>query len=725
MEGFLVLGVLLFVVPLVIAIIVIARFGKLRSLVEDLQLRVTELEARTKKSIPPPPAPTHAAPPPLPDFLKPAPTPSSLPVARPPAPRPINWESILGVKLFAWIGGLALFLGVIFFVKYAFENNWVTPLMRIAGGAIIGVVLIILGIIPALRQYRVPAQSLAATGTLILYADVYGAHAFYNLIPLTAATALMWVVTAIALFLATGLVAQSMAWLGLIGGFFTPILFRTTYENPMVLFGYIGVLSCGVAAVGALKRWNYLILLAAVGSVFIEITWASGLFGPAFPQTARIVFLGIEAQFLAICIAERAAKPEENWSAGATALAGFAALVFCLVNIDNRPAYVGEILFPMLFLADIGLIAVAIAIRSSKHWEPIAAMTGGALALSWIAQGVAFRPTIQGNQPLLVMGWYVAFFLLFAVTPYFCGVGRVWPWMISAVAGPLQFWLAYQLMLARFPNAYKGLLPLTFALPATAGVLYLVKREHLDLASGDSRLAVQGTAVLAFVSLVFPVQFHREWITLGWASEGLALILLFRWIPNRRLRAVALIVLCAAFVRLALNPAVLQYHPRSHFPIWNWYLYAYGVAALCFFASALWFGLPKEKNYERKAPPTLYALGGLVLFLLMNIEIANYFSIGPTLTFSFSGNFARDMTYTIAWSLFAFGLLVLGIATKVRPVRLAAIVLLCVAFSKLFLHDLASLNQLYRIGAFITVAIIAIVASFVYQRFLSPTAKKA
>ena len=48
MEGFLVLGVLLFVVPLVIAIIVIARFGKLRSLVEDLQLRVTDLEARTK-----------------------------------------------------------------------------------------------------------------------------------------------------------------------------------------------------------------------------------------------------------------------------------------------------------------------------------------------------------------------------------------------------------------------------------------------------------------------------------------------------------------------------------------------------------------------------------------------------------------------------------------------------------------------------------------------------
>ncbi len=107
----------------------------------------------------------------------------------------------------------------------------------------------------------------------------------------------------------------------------------------------------------------------------------------------------------------------------------------------------------------------------------------------------------------------------------------------------------------------------------------------------------------------------------------------------------------------------------------------------------------------------------------MNIEIADYFSIGPTLTFSFSGNFARDMAYTIAWSLFAFCLLVLGIARNVRAIRLVAIGLLLVTFAKLFLHDLDTLKQLYRIGAFIAVAIVAIVASFVYQRFLLPQTK--
>jgi len=114
----------------------------------------------------------------------------------------------------------------------------------------------------------------------------------------------------------------------------------------------------------------------------------------------------------------------------------------------------------------------------------------------------------------------------------------------------------------------------------------------------------------------------------------------------------------------------------------------------------------------------------VLCFLLLNIEIGDYFSIGPTLTFSFHGSFARDMTYTIAWALFAFVLLIGGVLKNLRPLRLAAMALLSLALAKLFLHDLDRLNQLYRIAAFLSVAVIAIVASFIYQRFLSPVRKE-
>jgi uncharacterized membrane protein len=94
------------------------------------------------------------------------------------------------------------------------------------------------------------------------------------------------------------------------------------------------------------------------------------------------------------------------------------------------------------------------------------------------------------------------------------------------------------------------------------------------------------------------------------------------------------------------------------------------------------------------------------------------------MTFSFTGNFARDMTYSIAWALFALALLLIGMRQKTKWVRYAGLALLLVTLVKLFLHDFDNLGPLYRIGAFIGVAIILIVASFVYQRFLAPAAEK-
>ncbi|HLZ53953.1 MAG TPA: DUF2339 domain-containing protein, partial [Verrucomicrobiae bacterium] len=94
-----------------------------------------------------------------------------------------------------------------------------------------------------------------------------------------------------------------------------------------------------------------------------------------------------------------------------------------------------------------------------------------------------------------------------------------------------------------------------------------------------------------------------------------------------------------------------------------------------------------------------------------------------TLTFQFSGNFARDMTYSIAWALFALGLLVYGILKNTSAARYAAMGLLCITLLKLFFHDLARLGQLYRIGAFVGVAVIAMLASFAYQKFFAAGAK--
>ena len=108
-----------------------------------------------------------------------------------------------------------------------------------------------------------------------------------------------------------------------------------------------------------------------------------------------------------------------------------------------------------------------------------------------------------------------------------------------------------------------------------------------------------------------------------------------------------------------------------------------------------------QTRWTERAPALLSTLGVILAFLLLNLEIADYFTTAgePSLVFRFSGNFARDMTYTIAWAVFALVLVVAGIWRKLRAARYAGLVLLSVTLLKLFFHDLARLNQLYRIGA--------------------------
>jgi uncharacterized membrane protein len=235
-----------------------------------------------------------------------------------------------------------------------------------------------------------------------------------------------------------------------------------------------------------------------------------------------------------------------------------------------------------------------------------------------------------------------------------------------------------------------------------------------------TQVAWFGGVALFFITLIFPIQFDRQWVTLGWALEGAALLWLFHRVPHSGLRLTGFALLVVAFGRLALNSEVLYYHARSVTPIFNWYLYTYGIVTVCLFLGAKLLAPPRNLISELNVQPILATLGVVLAFLLMNIEIADYFSApGSTLTFQFSGNFARDMSYSIGWGLFALVLLVIGIIKTIPAARYAAMTLLCVTLLKLFFHDLSQLGPLYRIGAFVGVAVIAMLASFAYQKFFN------
>ena len=370
-------------------------------------------------------------------------------------------------------------------------------------------------------------------------------------------------------------------------------------------------------------------------------------------------------------------------------------------------------LFAMDWMAAIGLVCVA-TLECAWHFN-------------------RFVPE-NATQPLT---WYLVFLAVFTVFPFLFTRqfnDRVIPWATAAMAGPPQFFLIHRLVKAAYPNEVMGLLPAAFAILPLASLVVVLKKIPAASPARMTQLAWFGGVGLFFITLIFPIQFDNQWITIGWALEGAALLWLFHRLPHPGLRLAGAGLLVAAFVRLALNPAVLGYHTRSATPIFNWYLYAYGIVTICLFAGAWLLTPPRNRIAGMNAPAVLTSLGTVLAFLLVNIEIADFFGEpGSRLTFHFfhfsgyfpddSSKFARDMTYSIAWALFALVLLVVGIAKKKAGPRYAALGLLSVTLLKLFLHDLAQLGQLYRIGAFLGVAVIAMLASFAYQRFFIAAGK--
>ena len=74
--------------------------------------------------------------------------------------------------------------------------------------------------------------------------------------------------------------------------------------------------------------------------------------------------------------------------------------------------------------------------------------------------------------------------------------------------------------------------------------------------------------------------------------------------------------------------------------------------------------------------------------------------------------------------MFALVLLGIGLWKNITAARYAGLALLVVTLVKLFLHDLWRLGGLFRIGSLIGLAVVLMVVSFIYQRFLSAQAGK-
>jgi uncharacterized membrane protein len=505
--------------------------------------------------------------------------------------------------------------------------------------------------------------------------------------------------------------------LGLAGHLF--LLFvaaqHTLAVPPWPLLGILVVLILAVGAAALAARRGAIhtgsmtgagVVLVALAATAREAPWPR----VAIESAAGAALLGLG--FSALARRRLGADRKALWSFDLGAAAGLIlAQIVALVAATGEETRLPVGLLLVAHLAFVvGLLAVAWV--TERHVIAVLAVLLPFLGVFFFAE--------RYPQPAPLERLVFAGALLFAFLAYPLALGARAkasrePYLAAILANVPFFFLARPALAdLRLGNAI-GLLPVAQAALLSVLLARLLKLEPPGKRT-LGRLALVAGAVLAFITVAIPLQLDNEWITIGWALEAAALAWLFTRIPHRGLLAWSIALFAAAFVRLTMNRAVLEYHPRGGTPVLNWYLYTYLVVAAAFFAGAR---LLKATTTSAKLRGGLNAAGAVLVFLLLNVEIADYYATGPVLTFNFtSSSLAQDMTYTLGWALFAIGLLVAGVTAKSRPTRIASIVLLVATVVKAFVHDLGRLGGLYRVVSLFGLATSLALVALALQKFV-------
>lgn len=212
-------------------------------------------------------------------------------------------EYFTGGNLLVRIGGIILFFGLAFLVKYAAEHSIISMQMRLWGIALTAVILMILGWRLRDRDDAY-GQILQGLGIAMLYLVIYGAAKFYAMLSLDVAFMLMLGVVLLGSVLAVIEDSLPLALFATAGGFLVPILTSSGQGSHIVLFSYYAFLNVGVFIVAWYRSWRVLNVVGFLFTFVIAAAWGVLHYGAQHFESTEpflvlyfVMYLGISILF--------------------------------------------------------------------------------------------------------------------------------------------------------------------------------------------------------------------------------------------------------------------------------------------------------------------------------------------------------------------------------------------------------------------------------------------
>ena len=670
--------------------------------------------------------------------------------ARPDSPGlTLDWERLLGRNWFAIIGAVALVVGVGFFLKLAFDNNWIGDTGRVVLGVVGGLALVGVG---EYAQRRVPiwAQPVTAGGIVILYLSIYAAFGFYRLIPPEAAFLFLALVVALAALLALRYESIVMALMGVVGGFVAPVLLGPDVIDVRLALAYVLLVDVGVLAISTFRNWRWFNLVGWVGSYGLFIYWIDEFPGydPALAQSALsvmfLIFVGATTLFhllwrrvpgiadLGLMTINAVAffgltyvvlwEDYEEWfGLIAVGLALFYALIaYVVIRRPGTPAEIALFALPIAIV----FLTIAVPLQLTGAWVTVAwaaegaALVGTAFLLRrWLmrAFGLGVLGIALGHLAVVDLWWHGGRVNLDDFTPL---LNERFPIMAAVVAAfyaaAFLYWYWQRRQQLEPWEEY-----VCWALAGVANALTLTafSPEVVDYFDSRAYAAHRDVDYYAFLQRMENGKYLS--LTALWSIYAAALLAVGLWrkLPLLRWAGLGLLGL-AALKLMAVDTFAVAPLPETYLPVLNWHFLVLALATVLLLAFAWWLRRAEGQllGYEGYAVPALLVAANGVAIWALSLEAIHYFD-SREFQQSVDTFGSKQLTLTVLWAVYAIGVIGVGIARQSSRIRLAGIGMLAIPLAKLFGFDVFLLEREYRVAAFVTLGVLMLGTGLVYQRY--------